>query len=192
MLFVLVACTSDAREDVQQAQQSIDELGEAAQKGAEQVDARAQKAGEELATKLDDARDKLVNAKDIADRAGEAYMAPSPTEEEKVDAVRCAGEHYAIDRATVDRAITSPMQVAGATSIEPVAGKGYRVTRVDPDSPVAQLDVRVGDILVDVDGTKVDALDGARLVTRLREADEVSFTLERDGETLEKTVAIEG
>ncbi len=108
------------------------------------------------------------------------------------DTVRCSGERYAIDRATVERAIANPMKLARGTAFEPVGGKGYRLTRVDPQSAIADLDVRAGDILVEVDGTHIDALDGARFVSRLREANEISFTLERDGEPVTKTVAIEG
>jgi C-terminal processing protease CtpA/Prc len=193
---MLVACTEGAREDVQQAGRAIErsgeELGQAAQKSAEHVDERAEVVGRELSEELDTAREKLGRAKEVADRAGDLYMDPQHREEIDQAAVRCSAEQYAIDRAMVEKAIANPLAVAGATSFEPVAGKGYRLTRIDPDSPVAKLDVRVGDILVAVDGTAVNALVGNELVQQLRRESEMTFTVERGGEDIRKTVTIDG
>lgn len=193
---LLVACTQEAREDVRQAGEALErtgeELGAAAQKTAEHVDERAEEAGRELGQELDLAHEKLARAKEIADRAGELYMDPQQQKAIEEAAVRCSTEHYAVERAMVEKAIANPFAVAGATSFEPVGGKGYRITQVDPDSPVAKLDVRVGDILVSVDGTDVNALDGTTFVNRLRQASEMSFTVERAGEPVSKTVTIEG
>jgi S1-C subfamily serine protease len=196
ILFVLAACSSEAQEDVKQAGEALErtgqELGQAAQKTAEHVDEKAEVAGEKLSAELDGAREKLSQAKEVADQAGDAYMDKADGEEEAGGgSVRCGDERYAVDRALVDEAIANPMKLAGETSIEPVAGKGYRLTRIDPESPVAKLDVRVGDILTEVDGTSVSNLDGARIVSRLKETSEVSFTVERNGEALRKTVAID-
>lgn len=191
-MFVLAACSSEAQEDVKQAGEVIErtgqELGEAAKKTAEQVD----DAGDQLSQELDGAREKLSQAKEIADQAGDAYMDPGHGEAEGAHSVRCGDERYAVDRALVDEAIANPMKLAGETSIEPVAGKGYRLTRIDPESPVAKLDVRVGDIITEVDGMSVSNLDGTRLVSRLEQTSEVSFTVQRNGEDVRKTVAIEG
>jgi C-terminal processing protease CtpA/Prc len=191
ILFVLTACSSEAQQDVKEAGEALErtgkELGQAAQKTAEQVD----DAGDQLSAELDGAREKLSEAKEVADQAGDAYMDRADGQEAGADSVRCEAEHYSVERKLVDQAIANPMKLAGETSIEPVAGKGYRVTRIDPESPVAKLDVRVGDILVEVDGTRVSNLDGARLVTRLKETSEVSFTVERNGEDVRKTVTIE-
>jgi C-terminal processing protease CtpA/Prc len=172
ILFVLAACSSEAKQDVKAGQ-------------------ALERTGEQLSAELDGARDKLSQAKEIADQAGDAYLDPADGENADADSVRCEAEHYAVARALVDQAIANPMKLAGETSIEPVAGKGYRLTRIDPGSPVAKLDMRVGDIIVEVDGTRVLDLDGARLVSRLEHTSEVSFTVERDGAEVRKTVTIE-
>ncbi len=65
-----------------------------------------------------------------------------------------------------------------------------RIETVDPQSPVAGLDLRAGDVIVAVDGVSLDQLDGPALLERLESATELTATIERSGVRVTKTVRI--
>jgi hypothetical protein len=74
----------------------------------------------------------------------------------------------------------------GVLTGEPKDGDGLAITRVLPDSAAAAAGLKVGDVLIKVDGAPLTA--GARLtdaLTEKRVGDTVTLTLLRDGEQLE-------
>ena len=67
---------------------------------------------------------------------------------------------------------------------------GMRIMEVQAGGPAEEADIRVEDLLTAVDGTDIRALSTAetRDLVRGKEGTQVVITLERDGETLAKTV----
>jgi C-terminal processing protease CtpA/Prc len=193
-----LACSPEAREDVDDARRSIEKagehLGEAADQTVDEIDAQADKVEAEMSDSIDSARDKLAKAKEVADQAGDMYLDGDQAQAAvAANPIHCASETYAVDRETVDAAIKNPIAMAGSSRFEPVSGKGFRITKVDPESPLRRLDVRPGDTLTHVDGTAVAQLQGDAVVEKLRaDGAHVSFTIERNGTPVEKTLQVEG
>lgn len=69
--------------------------------------------------------------------------------------------------------------------------EGIEITAVIPDSPADEADLREGDLIVAIDGEKVDSVE--EVVERVRDAevgDELTFTVEREGRELEIEVRL--
>jgi type II secretory pathway component PulC len=169
-------CGAEAQEDLVRAARSLEEAGDGVR---------------------DAAQENLETAKEVADKAGEAYTNQSPTTtppspgEPVTDAtIRCADETYEVDRSHVEQAIANPMAILRTTSVDLGGDHGARVTRVDPNGLAEQLDVRAGDLIVRIDGVDVAQIDGNELAERIVTAHEVTATIVRDGERITKTVRI--
>ena len=70
-------------------------------------------------------------------------------------------------------------------------GQGAIVSEVEPDTPAADGGVRVGDMVVEIDGVTIDGAVGMIAAIRdLDPGDDITLTVVRDGERLELTATL--
>ncbi len=70
---------------------------------------------------------------------------------------------------------------------------GYTVQRIEPNSPAQTGDIRPGDIVVGVDGQSITELGAEAMLNKVsgKQGTQVTITILRDGETIEKTLTRE-
>jgi serine protease Do len=80
-------------------------------------------------------------------------------------------------------------QLAGFFKVD----DGLLVSSVDPDSPAAKAGLKAGDVIVTLDGRKVeDAADLGQAVARLEPGVEATMTVQRDGHPVDLKVTVAG
>src|SRR5258706_2995517 len=68
--------------------------------------------------------------------------------------IRCSGAQCTIDRAFVERTLANPLALSATARVSPT-GAGLRFDALRPDSPLAQLGFRAGDVLKAVHGNEL-------------------------------------
>lgn len=105
--------------------------------------------------------------------------------------VQCASTtSCTLDRKLFDAAVANPSQLTTQASISPVRG-GYKLTRVSPGSTVAALGFRAGDVIVSVNGARLDdEVAALGLYMGLGSTRSYNVTYERNGARATKTIAL--
>lgn len=95
-----------------------------------------------------------------------------------------------LDRKAFDAAVADPGSLSRQVSIGPTRG-GYRLNRVAPGSPIAQLGFRAGDTIISVNGNRLDDdLAALSLYTELGSTSRYSIVYERGGVRATKVVTL--
>jgi membrane-associated protease RseP (regulator of RpoE activity) len=95
-----------------------------------------------------------------------------------------------IDRKAFDAAVADPDSLSRQVAIAPAKG-GYKLTRVAPGSPIAQLGFRAGDTLISVNGSRLDDdLAALGLYAGLGSTSRYSVVYERNGVRATKAIAL--
>ena len=95
-----------------------------------------------------------------------------------------------VDRRAFDAAVADPGSLSRHVSIAPAKG-GYKLTRVAPGSPIAQLGFRAGDTLIAVNGNRLDDdLAALSLYAGLGSTSKYSVVYERNGVRATKAIAL--
>lgn len=95
-----------------------------------------------------------------------------------------------IDRKAFDAAVADPGSLSRQVAIAPAKG-GYKLTRVSPGSPIAQLGFRAGDTLISVNGSRLDDdLAALGLYAGLGSTSRYSVVYERGGVRATKAIAL--
>lgn len=95
-----------------------------------------------------------------------------------------------IDRKAFDAAVADPGSLSRQVAIAPAKG-GYKLTRVAPGSPIAQLGFRAGDTLISVNGSRLDDdLAALGLYAGLGSTSRYSVVYERGGVRATKAIAL--
>jgi type II secretory pathway component PulC len=70
--------------------------------------------------------------------------------------------------------------------------RGFKFYGIRPGSLPKLLNIKNGDLITSVNGTDLKSVDGAMsLYTKLRRASNLSITIERKGETINKEITIQ-
>jgi general secretion pathway protein C len=70
--------------------------------------------------------------------------------------------------------------------------RGFKFYGIRPGSLPKLLNIKNGDLVTSVNGTELKSMDGAMsLYTKLRRASNLSITVERKGETINKEITIQ-
>ncbi|WAS98355.1 PDZ domain-containing protein [Nannocystis punicea] len=105
--------------------------------------------------------------------------------------VQCASaSSCTLDKKTFDAAIADPSKLERQASISPARG-GYKLTRVAPGSAVAALGFRAGDLIVSVNGARLDDdMAALGLYMGLESTRSYNVTYERNGARASKSIAV--
>lgn len=100
-----------------------------------------------------------------------------------------------VDKAFVEKLLANPAQLTRQARIVPAVRdgetKGYKFYGIRPGSLPRLLGMKNGDLLTSVNGHQLESLDQAMdLYTKLRRASHLSVTIERQGEIVQKEIAI--
>lgn len=202
VLVVCGGCPAEADEDLQEAHQGLEqagqELGQAARKTVTEVDAAAARAGVRVSAGIEQAREDLEATRRAIDMVADSVAREAPTQADTSRgpgaSIRCASERYEVERELYDDALANPLALAGQIRVEPVEGTGttagYRLAEIEAGSIAAQLGFVPGDVIVAVDGHHLNQAPSSEMLAELQAADEVTVTVERDGERFEKTIEI--
>ncbi|PCC66509.1 PDZ domain-containing protein [Nannocystis exedens] len=95
-----------------------------------------------------------------------------------------------LDKSLFDAAIADPSKLERQASISPARG-GYKLTRVAPGSTVAALGFRAGDVIVSVNGARLDDdMAALGLYMGLESTRNYNVTYERNGARASKSIAL--
>jgi hypothetical protein len=105
--------------------------------------------------------------------------------------VQCASaSSCTLDKQLFDAAIADPSKLERQASISPARG-GYKLTRVAPGSTVAALGFRAGDLIVSVNGARLDDdMAALGLYMGLESTRNYNVTYERNGARASKSIAL--
>ncbi|MBK8264481.1 MAG: hypothetical protein IPK80_24450 [Nannocystis sp.] len=128
-------------------------------------------------------------------------VAEEPKPDDKLagasDAIKCESENSCtVDRAFVESLFANPMALAKQARVVPsvVDGetRGFKFYGIRNDSLPKMLGLKNGDLLTSVNGNEVKTVDDAMsLVTKLRQASNLSIAIERKGKTINKEITIQ-
>ena len=106
-----------------------------------------------------------------------AHVAPVP--------LTCQGSRCQLPRATVEKLLADPSQLASWARVLPAPNGGLTLLSVRADTLLAQMGLKSGDRLRAINGVELGNLEQMlRLYTQLRHASALSVRLERAGATL--------
>jgi general secretion pathway protein C len=148
---------------------------------------------------LNDGRTELLDITSISPTPGQAAALPSPSAPATGfgSTLRQTGpETYAIQRQDVENTLSNLNQVAMQARVVPsfINGvpKGFKLFAMRPDSIYARLGLKNGDILQRVNGFTLDNPTKAlEAYSHLRGSSRIELEIERDGQVLRKTYAVE-
>nr|WP_263429522.1 PDZ domain-containing protein [Nannocystis pusilla] len=105
--------------------------------------------------------------------------------------VQCASaSSCTLDKKLFDAAVADPSKLERQASISPARG-GYKLTRVTPNSTVAALGFRAGDVIVSVNGARLDDdMAALGLYMGLESTRNYNVTYERNGARASKSIAL--
>lgn len=105
--------------------------------------------------------------------------------------VQCASvSSCTLDKKLFDAAVADPSKLDRQASISPARG-GYKLTRVAPNSTVAALGFRAGDVIVSVNGARLDDdMAALGLYMGLEGTRNYNVTYERNGARASKSIAL--
>lgn len=105
--------------------------------------------------------------------------------------VQCAtASSCTLDRSLFDAAVADPSKLERQASISPARG-GYKLTRVAAGSTVAALGFRAGDLIVSVNGARLDDdMAALGLYMGLESTRSYNVTYERNGARASKSIAL--
>lgn len=105
--------------------------------------------------------------------------------------VQCASTaSCTLDKSVFDAAVADPGKLERQASISPARG-GYKLTRVAPGSTVAALGFRPGDLIVSVNGARLDDdMAALGLYMGLESTRSYNVTYERNGARASKSIAL--
>lgn len=105
--------------------------------------------------------------------------------------VQCAtASSCTLEKRLFDAAVADPSKLERQASISPARG-GYKLTRVAPGSAVAALGFRAGDLIVSVNGARLDDdMAALGLYMGLESTRSYNVTYERDGARASKSIAL--
>nr|WP_276599835.1 PDZ domain-containing protein [Nannocystis sp. SCPEA4] len=105
--------------------------------------------------------------------------------------VQCASaSSCTLDKKLFDAAVADPSKLDRQASISPARG-GYKLTRVGPNSTVAALGFRAGDVIVSVNGARLDDdMAALGLYMGLESTRNYNVTYERNGARASKSIAL--
>lgn len=113
------------------------------------------------------------------------------------DAIKCENENSCtVNREFIDQLFANPAaltkQARVMPSIKDGETKGFKFYGIRPDSLPKLLGMKNGDLLTSVNGTELKSVDQVMgLITKLRRASNLSVTIERKGETINKDITIQ-
>jgi hypothetical protein len=107
------------------------------------------------------------------------------------EAIVCASETVCdVEREFVESLLANPAALAGQAAVRPTAD-GFAFTRVRPGTLPHLLGLKTGDVVTEVNGEALDSLDKAiGLATKLRNATNLSISVQRKGKLLQKEIRI--
>ena len=139
-------------------------------------------------------------------QAAQSLQVKGPTEKKKPtnknaiegadEAINCSSDtNCTIDREFVDKILNMPdameKQARVVPSMRDGETRGFKFYGVRPGSVPKLLGVNNGDLITNVNGTDLTSLDDVMgLYTKLRRASNLSVTIERKGETIQKEIEI--
>lgn len=139
-------------------------------------------------------------------QAAQSLQVKGPTEKKKPknknaiegadEAINCSSDtSCTIDRDFVDKILNMPdameKQARVVPSMRDGQTRGFKFYGVRPGSVPKLLGVNNGDLVTNVNGTDLSSLDDVMgLYTKLRRASNLSVTIERKGETIQKEIEI--
>lgn len=113
------------------------------------------------------------------------------------DAIKCESEHVCtIERAWLEGILANPASLAKQARVMPSVKdgetRGFKFYGIRPGSLPKLLNLKNGDLVTAVNGIELKSMDGAMaLYTKLRRASNLSITVERKGETINKEITIQ-
>ncbi len=113
------------------------------------------------------------------------------------DAIKCEGENSCtIDRAWLEGVLSNPAsltkQARMMPSVKDGETRGFKFYGIRPGSLPKLLNIKNGDLITSVNGTDLKSMDGAMsLYAKLRRASNLTITIERKGETINKELTIQ-
>ncbi len=113
------------------------------------------------------------------------------------NAIKCDSENSCtIDRAWLEGVLSNPLaltkQARMMPSVKDGETRGFKFYGIRPGSLPKLLNIKNGDLITSVNGTDLKSVDGAMsLYTKLRRASNLSITIERKGETINKEITIQ-
>jgi type II secretory pathway component PulC len=107
------------------------------------------------------------------------------------EAIACASENVCdVEREFVESLLANPAALAGQAAVRPTAD-GFAFTRVKAGTLPHLLGLESGDVVTEVNGEALDSLDKAiGLATKLRNATNLSISLQRKGKLVQKEIRI--
>jgi general secretion pathway protein C len=148
---------------------------------------------------LNDGRTELLDITSILPAHGQAVASPTPSAPVTGfgSTLRQTGpETYAIQRQDVENTLSNLNQIAMQARVVPAfingVPKGFKLFAMRPDSIYARLGLKNGDILQRVNGFTLDNPTKAlEAYSHLRGSSRIELEIERDGQVLRKTYAVE-
>ena len=113
------------------------------------------------------------------------------------DAIKCESEHVCtIERSWLEGILANPASLAKQARVMPSVKdgetRGFKFYGIRPGSLPKLLNLKNGDLVTAVNGIELKSMDGAMaLYTKLRRASNLSITVERKGETINKEITIQ-
>ena len=113
------------------------------------------------------------------------------------DAIKCESEHVCtIERGWLEGILANPASLAKQARVMPSVKdgetRGFKFYGIRPGSLPKLLNLKNGDLVTAVNGIELKSMDGAMaLYTKLRRASNLSITVERKGETINKEITIQ-
>ncbi len=113
------------------------------------------------------------------------------------DAIKCESEHVCtIERGWLEGILANPASLAKQARVMPSVKdgetRGFKFYGIRPGSLPKLLNLKNGDLVTSINGMELKSMDAAMaLYTKLRRASNLSITVERKGETINKEITIQ-